>query len=114
MAGQTVYCDGWAQDYPWLARLFEAAEAAPAFKLEDLRTLLDEQQAQCWHDTVMRVRNELAGTAPVATKVCAAAPAAQRSAAQLAGGMRLRARFSRSSRARSCMDLGTPRCSGSR
>ncbi len=59
LAGQTVYCDGWAQDYPWLARLFEAAEAAPAFKLEDLRTLLDEHQAQCWHDTVTRVRSEL-------------------------------------------------------
>jgi len=59
LSGQTVYCDGWAQDYSWLARLFEAAEAAPAFKLEDLRTLLDEAQAQRWHDTVAQVRAEL-------------------------------------------------------
>lgn len=57
--GQTVYCDGWAQDYPWLARLFEAADAAPAFKLEDLRTLLNEAQAERWHEAVTRVRAEL-------------------------------------------------------
>jgi hypothetical protein len=59
LAGQTVYCDGWAQDYPWLARLFDAAEAAPSFKLEDLRKLLSEEQAAAWGDTVAKVRAEL-------------------------------------------------------
>lgn len=57
--GQTVYCDGWAQDYPWLSRLFDAAEMAPAFKLEDLRTLLSEAQQARWHEAVAQVRSEL-------------------------------------------------------
>lgn len=59
LIGQTVYCDGWAQDYPWLARLFDAAERSPAFKLEDVRTLMTEAQAERWHDTVAAVRQEL-------------------------------------------------------
>lgn len=44
--GQTVYCDGWAHDYPWLAALFEAAGRTPRFRLEHLRSLLDDAQAQ--------------------------------------------------------------------
>lgn len=59
LAGQTVYCDGWAQDYPWLARLFDAADLAPSFKLEDLRTLLNETQQARWHELVAQVRSEL-------------------------------------------------------
>jgi hypothetical protein len=59
LAGQTVYCDGWAQDYPWLSRLFDAADASPAFRLEDVRTLLSEEQALRWHDVVAQVREEL-------------------------------------------------------
>lgn len=42
LAGQTVYCDGWAHDYPWLSALFEEAGLAPVFKLESVRTLMDE------------------------------------------------------------------------
>lgn len=42
LAGQTVYCDGWAHDYTWLAALFEEAGLAPAFKLESVNRLLDE------------------------------------------------------------------------
>jgi hypothetical protein len=34
LAGATVYCDGWAHDYPWLATLFDAAALVPAFRLE--------------------------------------------------------------------------------
>jgi len=26
LAGQTVYCDGWAHDFPWLALLFDEVE----------------------------------------------------------------------------------------
>lgn len=59
LAGQTVYCDGWGQDYAWLARLFDEAETTPAFKLEDLRTLLNEEQAARWHQVVQQVRGEL-------------------------------------------------------
>ena len=42
LAGQTVYCDGWAHDYPWLAALFDEAGLLPDFKLESVRRLLDE------------------------------------------------------------------------
>ena len=60
LTGQTVYCDGWPQDYPWLARLYDAADATPSFKLEDVRTLLNEDQALRWHEVVAGVRSELA------------------------------------------------------
>jgi hypothetical protein len=42
LAGQTVYCDGWAHDYPWLALLFDEAGLAPGFRLESVNTLLDD------------------------------------------------------------------------
>ena len=42
LAGLTVYCDGWAHDYTWLAALFEEAGLQPAFKLESVGALLDE------------------------------------------------------------------------
>lgn len=42
LAGQTVYCDGWAHDYTWLAALFDAAGLVPAFKLESVRALLHD------------------------------------------------------------------------
>lgn len=58
LAGQTVYCDGWAHDYSWLARLFDAAELLPAFRLQDLRVLLSEQEAVRWQDTTRQVRQE--------------------------------------------------------
>ncbi|NTV10828.1 MAG: hypothetical protein HGA47_08635 [Zoogloea sp.] len=45
----TVYCDGWLQDYSWLNRLFEEAELTPSFRLEDVRTLLSEDEAARWH-----------------------------------------------------------------
>ena len=43
LAGQTVYCDGWAHDYTWLAVLYEQTALQPAFKLESVGTLLDER-----------------------------------------------------------------------
>jgi hypothetical protein len=42
LEGLTVYCDGWAHDYAWLAALFEAAGLIPSFKLESVGALLDE------------------------------------------------------------------------
>jgi hypothetical protein len=42
LAGLTVYCDGWAHDYAWLAALFEVAELNPSFRLESVGALLDE------------------------------------------------------------------------
>ena len=42
LLGQTVYCDGWAHDYAWLAALFEEVGSSPRFKLDSVNRLLDE------------------------------------------------------------------------
>jgi hypothetical protein len=49
LRGQTVYSDGWANDYSWLGALFNVAEISPSFKLENLRSLLSEKEAEQWH-----------------------------------------------------------------
>ncbi len=59
LRGHTVYTDAWYHDYQWLARLFDAADAQPAFKLEDLRGLLDEAAQARWHSTREQVMQEL-------------------------------------------------------
>jgi hypothetical protein len=58
LRGQTVYCDGWANDYSWLARLFDHVQMLPSFKLQDVRTLLSEEEAQRWHEVTSQVRAE--------------------------------------------------------
>ena len=42
LSGLTVYCDGWAHDYPWLSALFNEAGLSPRFRLESVRALLDD------------------------------------------------------------------------
>ncbi|MCY7315848.1 MAG: hypothetical protein LH480_09565 [Rubrivivax sp.] len=44
LADLTVYCDGWAHDYAWLAALYEEAGLRPHFKLESVNRLLCETQ----------------------------------------------------------------------
>ena len=46
LAGRRVYCDNWAHDYTWLARLFESAGISPSFKLRHLRELMSENAAE--------------------------------------------------------------------
>ena len=43
LAGLTVYCDGWAHDYPWLSALYDEAGLSPGFRLESVRALLDDE-----------------------------------------------------------------------
>jgi hypothetical protein len=59
LAGQTVYCDGWARDYAWLAALFEEAHASPAFRLESVSRLLDEPRLARLDDAHRHARTEL-------------------------------------------------------
>lgn len=59
LAGLTVYSDGWANDYSWLAALFDAADQQPAFRLDNLRALLHEDEAARWHDTKESVMREM-------------------------------------------------------
>ncbi|WP_077033965.1 hypothetical protein [Pelomonas sp. KK5] len=58
LQGQTVYCDGWGHDYPWLARLFDSVDRLPAFHLEDLRRLLSDGEAARFHQIAAQVRSE--------------------------------------------------------
>jgi hypothetical protein len=53
--GLTLYCDGWAHDYPWLHLLFDAAGLTPRFRLDNLRRLLSDAEAERWHDAKERV-----------------------------------------------------------
>ncbi len=50
LRGTTVYSDAWAHDYTWLNRLYEVAERSPSFKLENLRSLLSDDDAARWHE----------------------------------------------------------------
>jgi hypothetical protein len=47
--GLTLYSDGWANDYTWLSRLYDAANMSPRFKLDNLRVLLTDEEADRWH-----------------------------------------------------------------
>jgi hypothetical protein len=62
LAGQTVYSDGWANDYSWIGILFDAAEMSPRFKLENLRALLSDDEAERWHRVKDQVCAECAIT----------------------------------------------------
>ncbi len=42
LAGLTVYCDGWAHDFPWLAALYEEVNRSPGFRLQSVNMLLDD------------------------------------------------------------------------
>ncbi len=59
LRGQTVYSDGWANDFSWIGALFEAVEMSPYFKLENLRSLLSEDEAARWHTVKQEVALEL-------------------------------------------------------
>lgn len=55
--GQSVYCDAWAHDYPWLHRLFDAARVPLRFRLLSVQTLLDDPGMNAWarsHDAMGR------------------------------------------------------------
>lgn len=56
--GLTVYSDGWANDYSWLGLLFDAADMHPTFKLDNLRALLTDAQADQWHTVKAEISRE--------------------------------------------------------
>lgn len=58
LAGQTVYSDGWANDFTWLGVLYEAAGLSPRFKLENLRSLLSDDEADQWHVVKSQIARE--------------------------------------------------------
>ncbi|MES2888507.1 MAG: hypothetical protein V4739_10905 [Pseudomonadota bacterium] len=55
LRGLTLYSDGWAHDYTWLGVLFDAAGLSPRFRLDNLRRLLSEDEADAWHQVKEQV-----------------------------------------------------------
>ena len=48
LGGRTLYSGVWGHDDSWLARLYDAAGRAPAFRLESLQALLTESEIAHW------------------------------------------------------------------
>lgn len=59
LRGQTVYSDGWANDYSWIGALFDAAGLTPSFHIDNLRALLSDSEAALWHQIKAQVAGEL-------------------------------------------------------
>jgi len=59
LRGLTVYTDGWAHDYSWIGRLYEAADLLPSFRLDNLFVLLDEARLAHWDATRQQVAQRL-------------------------------------------------------
>ena len=57
--GTVLYSDGWANDFVWLSKLYDEAGMIPRFRLENLRSLLNDAQAACWHETKESVAADL-------------------------------------------------------
>ena len=62
LADQTVYCDGWVVDKPWLTQLFQKSGAKPKFSLSALEMILKEPQMEIWAQTKAQVMQDLALT----------------------------------------------------
>ena len=62
LGGMVVYSDGWAQDFVWISRLFDAADRTPNFRIEDLRYVLTPEQEAQWHATKTHVIDDMNAT----------------------------------------------------
>jgi len=60
LRGMTVYSDAWGNDQTWLALLFDRAGLVPRFKLETVRALLCDRQAELWREVKQSITIELA------------------------------------------------------
>jgi len=58
LCGKTLYSDGWGHDFAWLSALFEEAGSVPLFRLDSLRKLLSEEEANRWQRTRDRISGE--------------------------------------------------------
>jgi hypothetical protein len=58
LRGLVVYSDAWAHDYTWLNKLYDAANRSPSFRLENLRALLSDAEANRWHELKQSVAKQ--------------------------------------------------------
>lgn len=59
LKGTTVYSDAWGHDYAWLAVLFDAANLAPAFKIDHLASIMPECESARWNQLHQEIELEL-------------------------------------------------------
>ena len=59
LQGLIVYCDSWYHDFTWLSRLYQTTNVAPNFRLEDLRSLLNQAEADHWRIAKEAVVSEM-------------------------------------------------------
>ncbi len=59
LCGRTIYTDAWGQDHSWLMKLYDAANCWPNYKLESIRSLLDEEQADRYHECFANAEKSL-------------------------------------------------------
>jgi hypothetical protein len=57
--GLTLFSDAWGNDYPWLAKLFDAADLPMLFNIESSRKLLTDEEAARWQQAKQDVIAEL-------------------------------------------------------
>lgn len=57
--GRILYSDAWGQDQSWLMRLYDAADCWPSFKLETIRSLMNEEQSANYHQSYQRAADDL-------------------------------------------------------
>jgi len=58
--GQVVYSDGWGNDMAWIALLYDCAGKMQHFKIEHLRLLITDSQAELWESIRKEVVRDLA------------------------------------------------------
>ncbi|MSQ50846.1 MAG: hypothetical protein EXR28_03045 [Betaproteobacteria bacterium] len=80
LRNQIVYSDGWANDYSWLGLLFDEVDMIPAFRIENLRMILSDDEAARWHATKEAV---LASTHQLRHRASTDASVIQRTVARL-------------------------------
>ena len=49
LEGKVLYSDGWANDFVWLSKLYDEAGLTVRFRLENLRSLLNDAEAARGH-----------------------------------------------------------------
>ncbi|MES9899089.1 MAG: hypothetical protein ABW148_08710 [Sedimenticola sp.] len=59
LKGMKIYTDAWGHDSSWLGKLYNITGIPQEFRLESIRYLLSEQQAELWHATKELVLREL-------------------------------------------------------
>jgi hypothetical protein len=68
LAGNRVFSDAWSFDASWVARLFDAAGFSQHFRIDTIRSLLDEAMLEVWQmarDEVLEQDGPLAHRAAV-------------------------------------------------